>query len=217
MSNLPKDIEKLIENSPLSDKVIRGMNQFIIETHCPFIDELEALFQTRSADTSKDTFTINGYQFDVTTEITEQSRKWGTQWDVSDKVVGLAKWVEGKCRGQMIPIKNLKINMSWCIDYNEDGYQGLHSHGELLSVVFHLDDQPPLEAYEADRASYGMLYSIMPQPDGTQIVKNYIPKRGQCIIMDGKVFHGVYPVKGPRRTVVVDFDFEYLDPDEKIW
>jgi len=217
MSSFPKGVESLIKNSPLSDKCSRSMNQFIIETQCPFIDEFEVLFQNKGADSSKDTFTINGYQFDVTTEVTEQSRKWGTQWDVSDKVIGLTKWVEGKCRGQGIPIKNLTIDMSWCIDYNEDGYQGLHSHGDkAISVVFHLDDQPHLDGKDISKASYGMLYTIMPEPDGTQNVRNYIPKRGQCVIMDGKVFHGVYPVKAPRRSVVIDFAYEYLDPDEKI-
>ena len=113
MMSIPKGIEKLIENSPLSDKFSRSMDQFIIETHCPFIEELEVLFNNKGPDDSEGKFTINGYQFDVTAEITEQSRKWGNQWDVSDKVIGLAKWVEAKCRGQMIPIKNLKINMSW--------------------------------------------------------------------------------------------------------
>ena len=218
MSSSPKDIKKLIGNSPLSDKVVKGgMNQFIIETHCPFIEEFEVLFNNKGPDDSEGKFTINGYQFDVTNEIKESQHKWGNQWDVSDKVIGLTKWVEAKCRGQMIPIKNLKINMSWCIDYHEGGYQGLHSHGDkAISVVFHLDDQPDLDGKEKDKASYGMLYTIMPQPDGTCLLQNHIPKRGQCIILDSKVYHGVYPVKGQRRTVVIDYDYEWLDPEETL-
>ena len=53
------------------------------------------------------------------------------------------------------------------------------------------------------------------------IINNYLPTPGQTIILDGRVFHGVYPCKAGRRTVVVDFDFDYLQPsethDQAIW
>lgn len=183
----------------MTDKLEASCNQFILETECPFIDEFEVIFQ------NLDKLTPSGCNYDTTEYIKKDFNH-------------VTKWVQDKCYTNKIPIKNLKINMSWCIDYNEGGYQGLHSHGDqAISVVFHLDDQPDLDGKEKDKASYGMLYTIMPEPNGSQIVRNYISKRGQCIILDGKVFHGVYPVKGSRRTVVIDFDYAWLDPDEKIW
>ena len=42
------------------------------------------------------------------------------------------------------------------------------------------------------------------------------PYPGRTIIMDGRVWHGVYPCKAPRRSFVVDFDFEYYKPNEVI-
>ena len=177
------------------DVVTAMMNQFLIETHYPSIDEFEVLFQNKGPDDSEGKFTINGYQFDVTNRIKKDFNH-------------VTEWIEGKCRANKIPIKNLKINMSWCIDYNDGGYQALHCHGQqALSVVFHLDDQPK---------GFGMLYSIMPRTDGTQLLQNHIPKRGQCLILDGKVFHGVYPVKKLRRSVVIDFDYDWLEAEEKV-
>ena len=183
-------------NLEAEDVLTASMDQYIIKTQCPFIDEFEVLFQNKGADNSKGTFTINSYQFDATKRIKKDFNH-------------VTEWIEGKCRANKIPIKNLKIDMSWCIDYSEGGYQGLHSHGtDLISVVFHLDDQPEGEGFD------GMFYSIMPRPVGTQWIQNHIPKRGQCLILDGKVFHGVYPVKKPRRSVVIDFDYDWLEAEE---
>jgi hypothetical protein len=193
------------------DVVTAMMNQFLIETHYPSIDEFEVLFQNKGPDDSEGKSTINGYQFDVTKRIEKDFNH-------------VSKWIEAKCRISKIPIKNLKINMSWCIDYNDGGYQALHCHGQqALSVVFHLDDQPK-PTYDSEdvldtetrQTTYGMLYSIIPRPDGTQLLQNHIPKRGQCLILDGKVFHGVYPVRQPRRSVVIDYDYEWLEPEEKL-
>ena len=184
------------------DVVITSMNQFILETECPFIDDFEVLFQNKGANDSKGKFTINGYQFDTTDSIKKDFNH-------------VTKWVEDKCRIRKIPIKNLKINMSWGIEYKDGGYQAFHCHGvDAFTVVFHFDGQPRIK--DAPDSTYGMLYSIMPRADGTQRLQNHIPTRGKCLIMDGKVFHGVYPVKEPRRSIVIDFDYNWLDPDEKL-
>jgi len=190
----------------MTDKLDATMNQFILETEYPSIDEFEIIFQ------NLDSFTQSGANYDTTEYIKKNF----------DHVT---KWVEDKCQTNKIPIKNLKISLSSCIAYGDGQYQPMHNHepGPVISVVFYLDGQtePTYEGKDivgtkTRQTTFGMLYTIMPQPDGTCLLQNHIPKRGQCIILDSKVFHGVYPVKGQRRTVVVDFDFEYLDPDEKI-
>jgi hypothetical protein len=61
----------------------------------------------------------------------------------------------------------------------------------------------------------GMLYSLMPNPDTTQEYNQFAPYPGRTVIMDGRVWHGVYPCKAPRRTWVVDFEYEYFKPDEE--
>ena len=78
-----------------------------------------------------------------------------------------------------------------------------------------MDSQPTTGTNEQS-ADNGMLYTLMPNPDGTQLMTQFGPYPGRTVIMDGRVWHGVYPAKAPRRTFVVDFDFEYFDPDEEI-
>jgi len=202
---LPKAFNtNVVTTTPATDLMTTSMNQFMIETYCPFFDEFEHLFTEteKGLDESDHKTTFKGHQWDVSKRMKKDFNK-------------IAKWVQDKCREQKIPIKNCKVNMSWCVDYHEGGYQHLHCHGpQELTVVIHLDGQPPIE--ETPQATHGMLYSIMPCPDGTQVLKNHIPEPGKCVIMDGKVFHGVYPVTGSRRTVVIDINFDWLDPEEKL-
>ena len=190
----------------MTDKLEASCNQFILETECPFIDEFEVIFQ------NLDKLTPSGCNYDTTEYIKKDFNH-------------VTKWVQDKCYTNKIPIKNLKISLSSSINYHEGHYQPMHNHepGPVISVIFYLDGQPE-PTYEGKdivgtktrQTTYGMLYTIMPQPDGTCHLQNHIPKRGQCIIMDAKVYHGVYPAKGQRRTVVIDYDYEWLDPGEKI-
>ena len=194
------------------DVVTAMMNQFLIETHYPSIDEFEVLFQNKGPDDSEGKSTINGYQFDVTNRIKKDFNH-------------VTEWIEGKCRANKIPIKNLKISLSSCIAYGDGQYQPMHNHepGPVISVVFYLDGQTEptykgkdIVGTKTRQTTFGMLYTIMPQPDGTCLLQNHIPKRGQCLILDGKVFHGVYPVKKLRRSVVIDFDYDWLEAEEKV-
>lgn len=188
------------------DKLEASCNQFILETECPFIDMFEVIFQNLNS------FTQSGANYDTTEYIKKNF----------DHVT---KWVQDKCQANKIPIKNLKISLSSCIAYGDGQYQPMHNHepGPVISVIFYLDGQPEPTYENKDivgtktrQTTFGMLYTIMPQPDGTCLLQNHIPKRGQCIILDSKVYHGVYPVKGQRRTVVIDYDYEWLDPEEKL-
>ena len=175
-----------------------ALNLWIAETYYPKWKDLEELFEDKGPDQSAEKTTFNGWQFDTTEKI---------------KKYKLDEWFQDICRKRKIPIKNIKVNQSWCILYEDGGYQHLHCHGPtLISMVIHLDLQPELE---------GMLYTIIPKENNEMIINNYLPTPGQTIILAGRVFHGVYPCKAGRRTVVVDFDFDYLQPsethDQAIW
>ena len=187
-----------------------SMNLWVAETYYPRWKELEELFVDKGPDQSSYKTIFNGWQFDTT----EQIKKYNIE-----------EWFGQLCKEKKIPVKNIKVNQSWAILYEDGGYQHLHCHGPtLISMVVHLDSQPPLwsEGTESDVVigsdgnnkmvgQYGMLYSIMPGGHSELIVHNFAPKPGQCIIFDGRVFHGVYPAKAPRRSVIIDFDFNYLD------
>lgn len=191
-----------------------AFNLWVAETYYPKWKDLEELFIDKGPDQSSEKTIFNGWQFDTTEKI---------------KKYKLDEWATNLFRERKLPIKNIRVNQSWCIIYDDGGYQHLHCHGPtLISMVIHLDSQPLLwsNVKESDPeyigsggnnrvvGNYGMLYSIMPGGHNEMIVNNYAPEPGQCIIFDGRVFHGVYPCKAGRRTVIIDFDFDYLDPDE---
>lgn len=129
----------------------------------------------------------------------------------------LMEWVLKVVRRNGIPVKTIKVSKTWCVDYSDGGYQAIHNHGSAcISMVMAMDETP---VNDGDRATMspdnGMLYTLMPEPDGTQAYNQFAPYPGRTVIMDGRVWHGVYPCKAPRRTWVVDFDFEYFAPDEE--
>ena len=128
----------------------------------------------------------------------------------------LLKWVMSQIRRNRVPIKSIKVSKCWCVDYNDGGYQAIHNHGPMcISMVMAMDAQPTTGTNEQS-ADNGMLYTLMPNPDGSQLMTQFGPYPGRTVILDGRVWHGVYPAKKPRRTFVVDFDFEYFAPDEPI-
>lgn len=190
-----------------------SMNLWVAETYYPNWKELEELFVDKGPDQSSYKTIFNGWQFDTT----EQIKKYK-----------IDEWFNQLCTEKQIPVKNIKVNQSWAIIYEDGGYQHLHCHGPtLISMVIHFDPQPALWSQSKDSdviigsdgnnkivGQYGMLYSIMPGGGNEMIVNNFAPKPGQCIIFDGRVFHGVYPSKAPRRSVIIDFDFNYMAPDE---
>ena len=130
----------------------------------------------------------------------------------------LYEWVMSRIRHYQLPIKNIKVSKTWCVDYYDYGYQAIHHHGPLcISMVMFMDDQQQVSGSENGMtAQNGMLYTLMPHPDGTMLYNQFGPIPGRTIIMDGRVWHGVYPCKAPRRSFVVDFDFEYYKPNEVI-
>ena len=130
----------------------------------------------------------------------------------------LGGWVMEKIRHYKLPIKTIKVSKTWCDDYYDFGNQAIHHHGPLcISMVMFMDEQQVVsEKVNGMTAQNGMLYTLMPHPDGTMLYNQFGPYPGRTILMDGRVWHGVYPCKAPRRSFVVDFDFEYYAPHEAI-
>jgi hypothetical protein len=161
--------------------------------------------------------TINETQFDVNKANPgsnfppiDKNKFDNLNWDQ------LVNWVMKQIKRNKIPVKNIKVSKCWCVDYNDGGYQAIHNHGPgCISMVMAMDSQPST-GDNTQSADNGMLYTLMPNPDGTQLMTQFGPYPGRTVILDGRVWHGVYPAKAPRRTFVVDFDFEYYAPDEEI-
>ena len=105
--------------------------------------------------------------------------------------------------------KNVQFKKCWWITYPENAFSGLHTHedrGErtMTSVLFldtlPLDTQTPLN---------GKLKAVTMNPVTGELVSDMIKSiAGDLVIMDGKVYHGVYPTLQKRRAFVVDFTYE---------
>jgi hypothetical protein len=158
--------------------------QWIVDTNCEFYKDFEKLFINKGPDQSAIKTTYNGYQFDVMGSDMVDWKK-------------LKEWVLKNIKDKNI--ENIEITGSWCVDYKDNGYQALHKHGaKWISVVISLDDQP-------EENKNGMLYALLQDSQNKLHYKEYRPHKGRTIIMTGRVWHGVYPAKNPRRTFVVDY------------
>tara|TARA_B110000495_G_scaffold170480_1_gene158281 strand:- start:2773 stop:3336 length:564 start_codon:yes stop_codon:yes gene_type:complete len=185
----------MVTGSPLwGDNFYSANNQFIIETDYPLWEDYKDIFTTRFAQRSP---YPDRTQYTINIE------------EVSDN---LTRWAQDKVK-TYTPITNLKVDQTWAIEYGDGGYQSVHNHTQkpqLLSMVMYFDS-PRDKVQPTD----GALFTLLPHPDGTQIVSQFHSYPGKTIIMDGRVYHGIYPGKQPRRCFVVNFAFDYLKPTEK--
>ena len=103
--------------------------------------------------------------------------------------------------------KSIDFEKSWWIRYPEGTYSGMHTHlplRKLTSVLFlntiDLHDDKPLA---------GKLKCITQNPVTGELVSDLVKCiAGDVVIMDGKVFHGVYPTLQERKVFVCDFLYE---------
>ena len=111
-----------------------------------------------------------------------------------------------------LPIKVKDFKRAWGVEYTPGAYSGLHCHvpGKQLTAVLFLTSVE--QNYEYPLA--GSLVTL--QPTDHEI--NYLqhsPAAGNCVIMDGRVYHGTYPTLNDRRVFVCDFDYEHLNGEDK--
>ena len=105
--------------------------------------------------------------------------------------------------------KNVKFKKSWWLTYPKNSFSGMHTHedrGErtMTCVMFlntiSLSTETPLN---------GKLKAVTMNPVTGELVSDMIKCiAGDVVIMDGKVYHGVYPTLEERKVFVVDFTYE---------
>lgn len=113
----------------------------------------------------------------------------------------LAKLKETGFEHQVIP------TISWFIDYQEHGWQSMHTHdNNCITQIIYMDDTPHVtEASAPKESGYGAMYAVLGNEE-KPIYKSFVSHPGRCIMMTGDVLHGVYPVKSvPRRSIIVDY------------
>lgn len=159
--------------------------QWVIDTKCFFHLDFLKLFDEKGLDESEHKTLYKGHQWEVTNSSLvdwEKLRNW---------ILPIVKKQE---------IGNIKLKRSWCIEYGDGAFQAMHKHGaNEISVVMTLDAQP-------QENKSGVLYTLRQDNDNKLLYKEFVPYQGLTVIMQGNVWHGVYPVKDPRRTFVADYE-----------
>ena len=165
------------------NNLITANNQFIIETEYPDWEQYKDIFKRyaeRTPYSDRTQYTIN------TSEVSEN----------------LSYWVFEKIKSHL-PIDQLTVDQAWAIEYGDGGYQTAHNHTQtphLVSMVMYFD-KPRDKVQSTD----GCIFTLLPEADGRQLYTEFDPYPGKTLILDGRVWHGVYPGKQPRRCFVVNF------------
>mgnify|MGYP001170556774 FL=1 len=128
--------------------------------------------------------------------------KYPYQIDKEEKYIEFLKFTLAPYR-----FESIDFEKCWWIRYPEGTYSGLHTHQPLrkLTSVLFLNT---IELHK-DKPLAGKLKCITQNPVTGELVSD-INKciAGDVIIMDGKVFHGVYPTLEERKAFVCDFIYE---------
>ena len=172
-------------------------NQFILETEYPSWKEI-----------SHSAFT----EYEEKTDYPDR-----VQYSINPKQVPVivTSWFTKKIKEHLKHIDNVYPFESWAIDYKDGGYQAVHNHTKqpsLISMIMFFDTITDAQRIQP---TDGCTYTLMPHTDGNQMCSHFNPYPGKVIIFDGKVYHGTYPCKAPRRCFVVNFKYEYVTMEPK--
>ena len=124
-----------------------------------------------------------------------------------DGVLDFHRFIKACIADSKLPIQVKDFKKAWGVDYEPGAYSGLHSHtpGQQLTAVLFLTHAEQNEQYPLA----GSLITLQPLDHEINYVQ-HTPKPGDCIIMDGKVYHGTYPTLNQRKVFVCDFDYEVV-------
>ena len=168
--------------------------RWIAETSVECYLNYEKLFNTTQADGSAGTTTVNGYQQGHSTVETKE---------LADEII--------LNTNAMLANANVlcKINnhiQTWSIQYNPGGWKGLHCHNHSntgATAVVYFDE--PSQGNNDE----GALYAVLADEYGNNYTNLWHSAPGKLIVMDSRIWHGVYPTIDKRRVLVLDFEATY--------
>tara|TARA_B110000908_G_scaffold48139_1_gene58796 strand:- start:457 stop:1062 length:606 start_codon:yes stop_codon:yes gene_type:complete len=105
--------------------------------------------------------------------------------------------------------KNVKFKKCWWLTYPENTFSGLHTHEDrgqrIMTCVMFLNTISVSTLTPLN----GKLKAITMNPVTGELVSDMIKCiAGDVVVMDGKVYHGVYPTLEERKVFVVDFTYD---------
>lgn len=122
-----------------------------------------------------------------------------------DGTLDFHRFIKACIADSNLPITVKEFQKAWGVNYENGDYSGFHSHtpGKQLTAVLFLTDAEQNKEYPLA----GSLVCLQPLEYEINSV-TFTPKAGDCVIMDGKVYHGTYPAISNRKVFVCDFEYE---------
>jgi hypothetical protein len=117
------------------------------------------------------------------------------------------EWI--KTSIEKFQFKNVKFKKCWWLTYPENAFSGLHTHEDrgqrIMTCVMFLNTISVSTLTPLN----GKLKAITMNPVTGELVSDMIKCiAGDVVVMDGKVYHGVYPTLEERKVFVVDFTYD---------
>ena len=178
---------------------------WIVSAIYPYYKDLEHLFDFSSHDMTAGPCTVNGLQKPLLPDEWTREREDYRMW-----MLDIFKQVS-------VPIKEINDRdigpeyKAWTINYFPGGWQAGHFHSidkmsqdndRFASSVMFFDHIKPKKRNKFN----GALYTTMQSLSGYTYDHKFYPEPGRVVIMDDRVWHGVYPTEDNRRSLVWDFD-----------
>jgi hypothetical protein len=147
----------------------------------------------------------------------KKHKDWGNGWlyyndNMADPKEGAGlcdfwKFLRACIADSKLPIELREFKKAWGVDYEPGAYSGMHSHtpGTQLTAVLFLSNAEQNDLYPLA----GNLVTLQPLDHEINSI-TYTAKAGDCVIMDGRVWHGTYPTLNNRKVFVCDFDYEVI-------
>ena len=177
----------------MSDTFYSANSRWIVESHAPMFSDYETLLNTNQPNLVEPgrSTTVHGYQIPHTIEETQ---------DLAEFIIKKTNNILTKSN---TPCQIHNHIQTWSITYYPGGWKGIHNHQKGntgATAVLYFDDVDKRPNNE------GALYAVLQDEAGDTYVEWWQPSAGKLLVMDARIWHGVYPTVDERRVMVLDFE-----------
>lgn len=175
----------------MSDMYYCANGKWIVETSIDSYSDYLHLFNTTGPNGSATTTTVNGYQQGHTIEETKL---------LADIIIEKTNTI---LTNTNTPCQIQNHIQTWSIQYYPGGWKGIHchDHGSTGATAVLYFDEP-----SSGQDDEGAIYAILPDEYGNTKVNFWHSAPGKLLVMDARIWHGVYPTLDTRRVLVLDFE-----------
>lgn len=157
----------------------------VIEVYFPNWEKYLPLLDLEGEDKSYSTATNNGRQITLSTQPLHPL--------YAEYLKDVIPFVNNVLKERGIDVKIESSIAGWYIIYDENGYQDLHTHSHITTIL-----------------SAILCFDTIDWPVFTCAGKNYYDKAGYLRIFDSRLEHGALIAGTQRRIIVQDFRVAFL-------